>query len=111
MLRLRHSVVFFLVAVVFAPGCSFDPSGVGGQTDENANNENSNENTNENSNSNEVRCGNGEVEGREGCDDGNTDPGDGCDGVCDVEVGWSCEDEPSACSPECGDGKVTGSEG
>jgi len=31
-------------------------------------------------------CGNGVLEGAEECDDGNTDPGDGCDGACASEV-------------------------
>ena len=35
-------------------------------------------------------CGDGVVEAGETCDDGNTVPGDGCSGVCQVEPGWSC---------------------
>src|SRR5689334_15030869 len=31
-------------------------------------------------------CGNGEVEGDEECDDHGTDPGDGCDAACKIEV-------------------------
>ncbi len=30
-------------------------------------------------------CGNGIIEGLEGCDDNNTNPGDGCDPICQVE--------------------------
>lgn len=32
-------------------------------------------------------CGNGVVEGGEGCDDGNRNPGDGCDAACRLEQG------------------------
>jgi len=38
-------------------------------------------------------CGNGVLDnivGREYCDDGNFNSGDGCDENCDVEVGWEC---------------------
>ncbi len=42
-------------------------------------------------------CGNGVVEGTEECDDGNTDPGDGCRGDCTIEV--------------CGDGILDPQEG
>lgn len=31
-------------------------------------------------------CGNGVIEGSEQCDDGNTEPGDGCDSRCAVEI-------------------------
>jgi cysteine-rich repeat protein len=34
-----------------------------------------------------VECGNSAVETTETCDDGNTDPGDGCDENCQVEIG------------------------
>src|SRR5688572_7132178 len=40
-------------------------------------------------------CGNFILEGTEECDDGNTDPDDGCSGSCVVE---------------CGDGSVSGTE-
>ena len=42
-------------------------------------------------------CGNGEVNGSEQCDDGNTTSGDGCSSTCQVE------DAPA---PACGDGTV-----
>ena len=45
-------------------------------------------------------CGNGVVEADEGCDDGNTDPSDGCDADCAVEDGFLCEGEPSVCRGE-----------
>lgn len=44
-------------------------------------------------------CGNGEVEPQEGCDDANTQGGDGCSGACQVEDHWQCNGEPSQC--EC----------
>ena len=40
-----------------------------------------------------VWCGNGQVEPGEGCDDGNTTWGDGCNTLCQI-------------GPECGDGQV-----
>jgi cysteine-rich repeat protein len=41
----------------------------------------------------------------EGCDDGNTDAGDGCDAACNVEPGWVCTAPGVACrQPTCGDG-------
>lgn len=44
-----------------------------------------------------VVCGDGVRVGDEGCDDGNTDPGDGCSAGCTVEMGWTCEGERSDC--------------
>jgi fibro-slime domain-containing protein len=41
-------------------------------------------------NSNPPVCGNGLTEGSEGCDDLNTDDGDGCDADCEVEPGNVC---------------------
>lgn len=35
-------------------------------------------------------CGNGVLEGLEQCDDGNTQPGDGCDATCKVCSGELC---------------------
>jgi cysteine-rich repeat protein len=41
----------------------------------------------------------------EGCDDGNTVPGDGCDATCSVEAGWSCPYWAGPCHViVCGDG-------
>lgn len=51
-------------------------------------------------------CGDGNQEGLETCDDGNTVSGDGCSEVCAVESGWSC----SPCVTVCGDGIVAGEE-
>ena len=45
-------------------------------------------------------CGDGLIEGTEECDDGDTNPGDGCDAGCQVEPGWTCEGEPSVCSED-----------
>ena len=42
-------------------------------------------------------CGNGQVEAGEACDDGNTDPVDGCDASCQLESGFICGGEPSSC--------------
>lgn len=42
-------------------------------------------------------CGDGLVRG-EPCDDGDLDPGDGCSPDCELEAGWSCDQEPSICS-------------
>ncbi|MEM6955089.1 MAG: DUF4215 domain-containing protein [Myxococcota bacterium] len=44
-----------------------------------------------------ANCGNGDLEGGEQCDDGNTDEGDGCSSACELE-------------PFCGDGEVGGDE-
>lgn len=54
-------------------------------------------------------CGDGEVDPGETCDDQNGDTGDGCLG-CQVETGWTCNDEPSQCSTICGDGLKLGVE-
>lgn len=50
-------------------------------------------------------CGNGLLDGGEDCDDGDTDDGDGCSRVCDVEDGWACDTsvEPSVCEEQGGD--------
>jgi cysteine-rich repeat protein len=42
-------------------------------------------------------CGNGLVEQFESCDDENLASGDGCDGACAIEAGYSCSGAPSAC--------------
>ncbi|MGE3529427.1 MAG: myxococcus cysteine-rich repeat containing protein [Methyloceanibacter sp.] len=42
-------------------------------------------------------CSNGQLDSGESCDDGNLDVGDGCDATCDVEPGFACAGEPSAC--------------
>lgn len=42
-------------------------------------------------------CGNGAVEGTEGCDDGLLLPGDGCSATCTVEADYLCTGSPSVC--------------
>jgi large repetitive protein len=57
-------------------------------------------------------CGDGKMEGSEGCDNGNTNAGDGCSATCTVEPGFQCAPAnvdagvASACGPICGDGVV-----
>ncbi len=51
-------------------------------------------------------CGNGVVEGREECDDGNTVGGDGCSPFCTLEHGEVCdnyEDDDGDGQPDCAD--------
>jgi cysteine-rich repeat protein len=55
-------------------------------------------------------CGDGTIVSAELCDDGGTTPGDGCDETCQVETGWDCLGQPSACSGVCGDGLVVSAE-
>jgi cysteine-rich repeat protein len=45
-------------------------------------------------------CGNGMIGFGEVCDDGDTDPGDGCASTCVVEDGYQCSGTPSACFPD-----------
>lgn len=55
-------------------------------------------------------CGDGTKANTEACDDGNTDPGDGCSASCTVEAGFSCP-LSFPCRSICGDGLVvTGEE-
>jgi fibro-slime domain-containing protein len=57
-------------------------------------------------------CGNGMLETGEVCDDGNTTPGDGCSGVCQVEPNFVCTTPGQFCmsTASCGDGVVAGNE-
>ena len=55
-------------------------------------------------------CRDGILASSEECDDANLDDGDGCSGLCVVEVGWSCGGEPSNCTEICGDEIVVGQE-
>jgi len=58
----------------------------------------------------EVLCGDGMVFGDEGCDDGDTENGNGCSADCQIEDGWECiGDYLSVCS-FCGDGFLNGTE-
>ena len=43
-------------------------------------------------------------------DDGDEVDGDGCNANCEVELGWSCNGEPSICLEVCGDELITGAE-
>src|SRR6185369_4875870 len=57
-------------------------------------------------------CGNGRGDGAEECDDGDTDSGDGCSTLCQIEPGWTCPAFGQPCQPPvCGDGKVASNEG
>ncbi len=69
-------------------------------------------------------CGNAVVDAAEACDDGNTQPGDGCTGACALELGRSCTEDAECasglCDPEsgecepsgvCGNGEVETGEG
>ncbi|MBU1123673.1 DUF4215 domain-containing protein, partial [Patescibacteria group bacterium] len=48
------------------------------------------------------KCGDGILNHPyEYCDDGNTDPRDGCDQYCKIEIGWTCEVGPSICPAQC----------
>jgi fibro-slime domain-containing protein len=53
-------------------------------------------------------CGDGKVEGSEGCDDGNTLPNDGCSPTCHAEP--NCSSATGTCTSICGDGLVVGEE-
>lgn len=44
-----------------------------------------------------VVCGDGVVGTGEECDDGGTDPSDGCSATCEVESGFRCTGAPSTC--------------
>ena len=57
-----------------------------------------------------VACGDGRVEAGE-MRDANTVGGDGCAADCfAVETGWICRKPGAPCTPQCGDGRITGSE-
>jgi len=58
----------------------------------------------------DVVCGDGAIGAGETCDDDGTDAGDGCSATCQVETGWTCTGEPSACTETCGDGMRVGAE-
>ena len=59
----------------------------------------------------ETTCGDAIKVGEEKCDDGNTDPLDGCSATCTIERGYYCSGLPkSTCATRCGDGIVAGDE-
>lgn len=50
-------------------------------------------------------CGNGTLDVGEACDDGNRDSGDGCNSLCRIEYGYTCNQPGSPCvRPICGNG-------
>ncbi|KAJ8406181.1 hypothetical protein AAFF_G00304120 [Aldrovandia affinis] len=49
-------------------------------------------------------CGDGELQGKEECDDGNLLDGDGCCKKCRMEPGFNCNGHPSLCYVFDGDG-------
>src|SRR5688572_12326531 len=55
------------------------------------------------------QCGDLVVDADELCDDGNNDPGDGCNSACQVEDGFSCDELGTTCY-ECGNSILEGSE-
>jgi len=55
-------------------------------------------------------CGNGVLDDGETCDPGVGGPVEGCDAVCQVVVGWSCEGSPSVCVTVCSDNLIAGDE-
>ncbi|MGV8141968.1 MAG: DUF2341 domain-containing protein [Candidatus Woesearchaeota archaeon] len=50
---------------------------------------------------NVIVCGDGNIEGTETCDDGDTSSNDGCSSTCNIEAGWTCLGEPSSCTEDC----------
>jgi len=56
-----------------------------------------------------VVCGDGAIGDGEGCDDNNTEADDGCDATCQIEAGFTCDEQPSKCD-QCGDGELEGRE-
>ncbi len=52
-------------------------------------------------------CGDGLVVGREQCDDGNLQSGDGCNNQCQLETGWVWDN--GTVLEKCGDGIRIGS--
>ncbi len=61
---------------------------------------------------NEPGCGDGVIDAGEECDDGNSLPGDGCNGVCVIEANSVCPPTGGPCVSTiiCGNGKLEGSE-
>jgi fibro-slime domain-containing protein len=61
-----------------------------------------------------VVCGDGILNVPEGeqCDDGNTDPADGCGSTCLLDEGWICPEPNKPCvnTTVCGDGTISGAE-
>lgn len=57
----------------------------------------------------DASCGNRKVDTGETCDDGARADGDGCDGSCQTEEGWTCTGAPSVCV-KCGNNKLEAGE-
>jgi fibro-slime domain-containing protein len=57
-------------------------------------------------------CGDGIIERTEGCDDGNTNSGDGCSRICQVENNWECPEQGQPCRnlAVCGNKHLTSDE-
>ncbi len=59
-------------------------------------------------------CGDGILNAPEGeqCDDGNTEPADGCGSTCLLDEGWICPEPGKPCvnTTVCGDGRISGTE-
>jgi cysteine-rich repeat protein len=62
--------------------------------------------------SSDLMCGDGVLEGKEACDDGNSMAFDGCNGLCQVEAGFVCAvpGQPCVLVAICGNGIVTSTE-
>lgn len=52
----------------------------------------------------ELSCGDGTLGQTEVCDDGNSEPGDGCSDACLIEPGYVCLTPGASCLQTCGDG-------
>lgn len=57
-------------------------------------------------------CGNGTLNGAELCDDGNTNPNDGCSAGCQTEADYLCETpgQPCVSNAVCGNGSLSSAE-
>jgi cysteine-rich repeat protein len=57
-------------------------------------------------------CGNGVLDPREQCDDGNTNNGDGCNSFCQIEANYECPNAGQPCTNmlACGNGRLTSDE-
>ncbi len=54
-------------------------------------------------------CGDGELQEDEACDDGNQEVADGCSDTCELEEGFTCDDQ-GQCQSTCGDGILAANE-
>jgi fibro-slime domain-containing protein len=57
-------------------------------------------------------CGDGVIERSEQCDDGNTESGDGCSRICQIENNYECPEQGKPCInlAKCGNGILTSDE-